>query len=124
LPPRAVEVVWVDERGGIQRHIFRGVPLNALLQAAGPQLGPERDAAGAYVVVTGRDGYSAVVAFGEYAPRLGAERILVAWERDGALLPPGQAPAQLVVPDDQRAERAVWGIARIELRSANAPDEG
>ncbi len=116
---RAVEVAWTTEAGRPERSIFRGVPLQLILEMAGPRLGLVRDAeVGSYVVVTGRDGYQAVVAWGEIAPRLAERPVILAWEQNGQPLTTERQPAQLVVPGDQRDERAVWGVVRIELRSA------
>ncbi len=116
---RAVAVAWTTEAGRLERAIFRGVPLQLILDMAGPRLGLEQDAEiGSYVVVTGRDGYQAVVACGEIAPRLAERPVILAWEQNGQPLASERQPVQLVVPGDQRDERAVWGVVRIELRSA------
>ena len=119
---RRVEVTWQTEDDRTETHVFRGVPLQAVLAQAGPRFGPERDArVSSYVVATGRDGYQAVVAWGEFAPLLGGEPVILAWEQDGRPLARERRPIQLIVPGDSRFHRAVWGVARIELRSVDDP---
>ena len=120
IESRRVEVTWQTEDGRTETHVFRGVPLQAVLAQARPRFGPERDArVSSYVVATGRDGYQAVVAWGEFAPLLGGEPVILAWEQDGRPLARERRPIQLIVPGDSRFHRAVWGVARIELRSVD-----
>jgi DMSO/TMAO reductase YedYZ molybdopterin-dependent catalytic subunit len=72
-----------------------------------------------YVVVTGSDGYQAVLALAEILPDFGGQPVLVAYERDGKALGADQGTARLVVPRDKRGGRYVSNIVRIELRDAD-----
>lgn len=118
MPSETVEASWVRTDGSSEDHSFRGVSIATLLQRAGPRLGSD-GAAGprTYLVVTGWDGYQAVVAWGEIEPERGGRPVLLAWEEDGRALPAEHQPFQFVVGDDARDERAVWGVTMVEVRS-------
>jgi len=119
LPATRLEVSYETGRG-TEHGVFTGVLLWDLLGAAGvvaPQ-GRGNDLLREYLVVTGSDGYQAVVAFGEILPKFGAQQILVAYERDGQPLGEKEGMARLVVPGDKAAGRHVRNIARIEVRDA------
>lgn len=102
------------------RAAYTGVLLWTLLNAAGVQTDPRRknDLLGKYVVVTGSDGYQAVIAVAEVLPDYGHQPILVAYQRDGARLGAGEGMARLVVPGDKRGGRYVDNIIRIDVRNA------
>ncbi len=68
------------------------------------------------VIVTGRDGYTLVLSAGEIAPELGAKQIVLAFERDGAPLPPEKG-LRLVVPGDARGARSVNDVTRIDIKT-------
>ncbi|HLJ60016.1 MAG TPA: molybdopterin-dependent oxidoreductase [bacterium] len=99
---------------------FAGVPLWVLVSAAGVVTDPRRknDLLRKYVVVTGSDGYQAVIAVAEMLQDYGNQAILVAYRRDGAALPSDEGMARLVVPGDKRGGRYVDNIVRIEVRNA------
>jgi hypothetical protein len=66
-----------------------------------------------YVVVTGGDGYSAVVALGEFAPMFEGKPVILADAMNGKPLAPGDF--RLIIPGDQRGGRSVRDVVKIEL---------
>ncbi|MBK8025571.1 MAG: molybdopterin-dependent oxidoreductase [Chloroflexi bacterium] len=99
---------------------FTGVPLWQVISAAQPNLNADvrNDRVSTFIVVTGSDGYQAVIAWGEIDPEYAGQPILVAYERDGAAIDADQGPIQLVVPTDARGSRYVSGVVNISLRDA------
>jgi len=73
-----------------------------------------------YAVVTGTDGYQAVIAWGEIAPGFENKSVLVAYAQDGQPLSQADGMARLVVPGDQRGGRYVNNVRTITL--LHAPD--
>ena len=71
-----------------------------------------------YVVVTGSDGYQAVIAWGEIDPDFGDQPILLAYAENGQPIADPQGAIRLVVPGDQHDGRYVSGVANISLRDA------
>ena len=70
-----------------------------------------------YALVTGTDGYRAVVALGEIAPEFGNRPAIVAYSVNGA--PLGRnGMARLVVTGDTKPGRAVARLAAIEVFAA------
>ena len=70
-----------------------------------------------YVLVTGSDGYRAVVSLGEIAPEFGNRPAIVAYSVNGA--PLGRnGMARLVVTGDTKPGRAVARLAAIEVFAA------
>jgi len=96
---------------------FTGVLLWQVLGAAQPNLNADvkNDKLSQYLVVTGSDGYQAVIAWGEIDPEFGNEPILLAYEQDGEAIEGG---LRLVVPGDDRGGRYVSGVVNISLRDA------
>jgi DMSO/TMAO reductase YedYZ molybdopterin-dependent catalytic subunit len=119
LPAESMDPVALD---GTQMagHTYRGVRLYDLLQAAGPRFDRTRnnDSLRWYVVVTGRDGYQAVIAWGEIDPGFEGKAVLLAYEQDGQPLGPADGMARLVVPGDQRGGRYVSNVRTIALLRA------
>jgi|GEM_PF-56241 len=121
--PSVDETVSFIAGGGMETHTYRGVRLYDLLQLAGPQNDPSRknDLIRFYVHVTGADGYTAVLAWGEFDPFLEGKDVLVAYPDNGQPLPPGSGMAKLVVPGDSHGARYVSGIVSIVLMAAPLP---
>jgi molybdopterin-binding protein len=71
------------------------------------------------IVITGRDGYRAVLAVGEIAPEFEGKRVLLAERMDGR--PLGADHLRVVVPLDKRGGRSVRDVARIEVTAAPTP---
>jgi len=98
---------------------FRGVLLWRLLQDAGLVTDStiKSDALRKVVIATARDGYRIVFSIGELDPSVGATPVLIAWERDGQLLPDDRGPYQLIVASDQRPARSMYQLERLEVAS-------
>ncbi|MCK8784725.1 molybdopterin-dependent oxidoreductase [Roseomonas sp. NAR14] len=65
------------------------------------------------VVLTGSDGYTAVLALGEIAPEFGNQPVLLALRVDGRPLDP--AHLRLAVPGEKRGGRGVHDLVRITV---------
>ncbi|MBV8119654.1 MAG: molybdopterin-dependent oxidoreductase [Alphaproteobacteria bacterium] len=63
------------------------------------------------IMVTGRDGYAAVLAVAEIDPDFEGKQVLLAYRQNGKLI-----PLRLVVPGDRYGGRSVRDVVRIELR--------
>ncbi len=115
--PAKVEVTFAAG-SGIESGIFVGVPLWDLLKDAHLKIRTERkgDLLRKYLLITGSDGYQAVLSLAEVLPDYGGEPVLVAYQRDGQPLGADRGMAQLVIPRDKRGGRYVDRIVRIELR--------
>lgn len=99
---------------------FTGVPLWQVISAAQPNLNADvrNDRVSMFIVVTGSDGYQAVIAWGEIDPEYAGQPILVAYEENGAPIGGDQGTIRLVVPSDGRGGRYVSGVVNISLRDA------
>jgi DMSO/TMAO reductase YedYZ molybdopterin-dependent catalytic subunit len=97
---------------------FTGVTLWTLLDEAGLALDPAKknELIRHVVVVTGTDGYSAVLSLAEIAPEFGNDQAIVAIAQDGKPIEGRNGPARLVVPTDKAAGRDVGAIATIEVK--------
>jgi len=118
-PPSTVHVTFLAGKASMHA-TYTGVLLWTLLNAAGVQTNTLRknDMLSKYVVVTGSDGYQAVIALAEILPDYGHQQILVAYQHDAAPLGADEGMARLVVPQDKRGGRYVDNIVRIEVRTA------
>ena len=115
--PAQVEVTFAAG-SGLESGIFTGVPLWDLLKDARLKIRSERkgDLLRKYLLITGSDGYQAVLSLAEVLPDYGGEPVLVAYQRDGQPLGADRGMAQLVIPRDKRGGRYVDRIVRIEVR--------
>jgi ABC-type molybdate transport system substrate-binding protein len=98
------------ERGGEQH--YRGPLLMRVLEQAGAAGGDFHAHVGQSLLVTGTDGYGAVIALGEIDPAFEGKAAILATSRDGKPL----AHPRLIVPGDKRLGRSVRDVATIELR--------
>jgi molybdate transport system substrate-binding protein len=99
---------------------FTGVPLWQVISAAQPNLNADvrNDRISTFIVVTGSDGYQAVISWGEIDPEFANQPILLAYAEEGAPIADEQGPIRLVVPTDGRGGRYVSGVVNISLRDA------
>ena len=67
------------------------------------------------VLLTGRDGYTAVLALGEIAPEFENKQIVIAVRLDGQPLGPDHL--RIVVPGDKRGGRGVHDLVRVTVAS-------
>ncbi len=97
---------------------FTGVPLWDLVGAAQPNFNADvkSDKLSMYLVVTGSDGYQAVIAWGEIDPDFADQPILLAYAEQGQ--PLADNTLRLVVPGDKSDGRYVSGVINISLRDA------
>jgi DMSO/TMAO reductase YedYZ molybdopterin-dependent catalytic subunit len=100
---------------------FTGASLWALLNDAAVGLQPDGKLKNAtlsmYAVVTGSDGYRAVISLAEIDPEFGNRPALVAYSVNGA--PLGRnGMARLVMPGDLKMGRSVARLSSIEILTA------
>jgi len=110
LPGHSLDVSF-----GTQHHVESGPLLVDVLAKVGPRFdrvknGELRD----FVVVTGADGYEAVLSYGEIAPTFGNRPALLSLKEDGVLL---LAP-RLFIAGDVKGGRDVSQVVHVELGSA------
>ncbi|MFO6063150.1 molybdopterin-dependent oxidoreductase, partial [Pseudomonas aeruginosa] len=80
---------------------YRGVRLSDVLDQAGLDMPGHQDARRSYVVArSSRDGYAVVFSWGELYNSEAGDDILVAYQKNGLALDPGQAPLALVPTSD------------------------
>ncbi len=99
---------------------YSGVPLTSLLAKAGAPTGKDLHgkALSDYIVVTGSDGYKAVLALAETDPGFHPGDVLVADTLNGQPLDAKTGPFKLVVSEDKRPARSVHSLVSIELKTA------
>ncbi|WP_018157711.1 hypothetical protein [Demetria terragena] len=97
-----------------ETHTFSGPLLYDVATAARPRFDAtvKNDALAFAVAVTAKDGYRAVVSWGELDPGFGAQKILLATHQDGA---PLDRP-RLVVPGDAKGGRYVSDVRNVAIR--------
>jgi hypothetical protein len=108
--------------GGTQHHVEAGPLLVDVLAKVGPRFdrraknGELRD----FVVVTGADGYEAVLSYGEIAPTFGDRPALLSVKEEGVVL----AAPRLVIPGDVMggATSARWCTSSWAPRTPAGPD--
>lgn len=106
------------DAGSVQRDTtVRGVALAELLLQAGLAERDRLDWRKTVVVAVARDGYRAAFSWPELVNTEGGAQVMVAYERDGQPLPPGDGPLAVMAPADQRTgPRHVKALARLEVR--------
>jgi hypothetical protein len=77
-----------------------------------------RDATRQVLLVTGRDGYTAVLALGEIAPQFEGKQTILADSMNGR--PLGLGHWRIVIPGEQRGGRDVRDVARLQLLAPQA----
>ncbi len=99
---------------------FTGVPLWQIINAAQPNFDADvrNDRLSTFIVITGSDGYQAVISWGEIDPEFAGQMILIAYEQEGSLITDTQGPIRLVVSSDVRGGRYVSGVVNMSLRDA------
>ncbi len=116
--PQATETVFLHTGHGPVSATFTGVPLWTLLDEAGVKLDAahRNDLIRHWIMVTGSDGYSAVLSLAEVAPEFGGDQAIIAYQQDGKPIAGANGFARLIVPGDKAAGRAVGGIVSIEVK--------
>jgi Oxidoreductase molybdopterin binding domain len=113
LPAIDEKVSFLTGRGPEQAN-YTGALLWAVLEQAEMLGGDRRARLRRTIMVTGRDGYSAVLALAEIDPEFEGKQVLLAYRRDGQ--PIEGRTLRLVVPGDRHGGRSVRDVVRIELR--------
>jgi hypothetical protein len=113
------QTVRAKDHGG-KESVFEGVPLSAVLVAAGVKLGNELrgPALANYVLVEATDGYRVVFALPELDPASTDQIILLADRRDGKPLNSKEGPFRIVAPNEKRHSRWVRQVVAIGVRRA------
>jgi hypothetical protein len=112
MPGLDVTVSQQTDRGPAQGK-FHGVLLWSVIDKAGLLNGTQKNAYLRHtLLVSGSDGYAAALSEGEIDPKLEGKQVLLAYEKDGALL---GAP-RLVVPGDAHAARGVHDVVSVEVK--------
>jgi hypothetical protein len=99
-------------------HTYEGVRLTELLRLVDAPTGARihAEADRDYLVVTGGDGFRAVLSLAETDRSVQRHAVILADHMDGAPLTVHDAPFRLVVDGDQKPARSVYAIARIEVK--------
>jgi hypothetical protein len=100
---------------------FEGPVLSYILREAGAPGGAKMHGAvmKTYVVVTGADGFSAVLSLAEADKDFHAGTVILADQAAGAPLTGKEGPYRLVIEGDKKASRSVYGVTGIVLRTAD-----
>lgn len=119
LPAIQINTAFLTDRG-THPASFEGPLLWTVLQKAGA-IDPDkhREQVSQTVMITGRDGYRAVLAVGEIAPEFEGKQIILAEKMDGKPLDADHL--RVVVPLDKRGGRSVRDVTRIEVLSSSEP---
>ncbi len=99
-------------------HTYEGVRLTELLRLVDAPTGARvhAEAVKDYLVVTGADGFRAVLSLAETDGSVQPHPVILADKMDGAPLIPHDAPYRLVVDGDKKPSRSVYAITRIEVK--------
>ena len=117
LPSQTIDVQYLAGTGPVMK-TYTGVRLYDLLLAAQPQQDPahKNDLLRDSILVTGSDGYQAVIAWGEIDPGFEDKAVLVAYaDGSGQPLDASEGMARLVVPGDQKGGRYVSNVVSITV---------
>ncbi|NYE28790.1 DMSO/TMAO reductase YedYZ molybdopterin-dependent catalytic subunit [Rhodanobacter sp. K2T2] len=104
---------------------WSGVPLSAILSAAGLPLGEALRGKNMalYVRISAADGYRVVYALAELDPQFRNEPVILADQHDGKALGAKEGPLRVIAPTDQRPARWIRQVTRIDvLRAPDAVD--
>jgi DMSO/TMAO reductase YedYZ molybdopterin-dependent catalytic subunit len=116
LPRQSIETKDHDGKDAV----YEGVPLVALLKAAGLKFGQDLrgKALASYLVVEASDGYRAVFALPELDPAFSDRVILIADSRDKKPLDEKHGPLQIIVPGEKRHARWVRQVTSLKIGRA------
>lgn len=99
-------------------HTYEGVRLTELLRLVDAPTGARvhAEAVKDYLVVTGGDGFRAVLSLAETDGSVQAHPTILADKMDGAPLTDHDRPYRLVVDGDKKPSRSVYAITKIEVK--------
>ena len=100
---------------------WSGVPLSAILTAAGIPLGEALRGKNMalYVRISAADGYHVVYALAELDPQFRDEPVILADQHDGKPLDSKEGPFRVVAPTDKRPARWIRQVVRIDVLRAS-----
>jgi hypothetical protein len=98
---------------------FDGVPLSALLPAAGIPLGDalRGPRMAEVLLVSAADGYKVAFALAEIDPAFATRQIILADKRDGKPLDAKEGPFRIVVPGDKRPARWIRQVRELRIKA-------
>jgi hypothetical protein len=123
LPTTRVHDVFISGTG-VSQGTFTGVLLWDLIEAAVVDVNANQpnDLLRHYVLITASDCFETLYSIGELSPQFGGSQpVIVAFERDGELLGPGEGMARIINPGDKRGGRRIFNITHIRVFSRPAP---
>lgn len=99
-------------------HTYEGVVLTELMRLVGAPTGAavHESAVKDYLVITGADGFRAVLSLAETDHSVQAHPTILADTVDGAPLIAHDAPYRVVVDGDKKPSRSVYGVVKIEVK--------
>jgi len=99
------------------KHSGYVVPLMSLINAGGPKIDPKIKSHELrfVVVIEARDGYTAAIDLADLMPAIGNHEAWIALDMDDKPLADSDAPANLIIPGDQKPERWVHGVKTIRV---------
>ena len=120
LTPEALAALPRAEARLGGKTVYEGVSLSAVLREAGVPQGPRLHGKPmqAFVVVTGGDGYRAVLSIAETDPSFRAAPIILADRLKTGPLPPKEGPRRLVIDADGRPDRGVRDVVSVTVVAA------
>jgi len=71
-----------------------------------------------YAMITGSDGYRAMVSLGEINPSFGNKQVLVAYQKNGNAMPASEGNVRLIVPGDVKGGRKISNVIEIKVFGA------
>lgn len=111
LAQNTVQVGYASGKGA-EKHAETGVLLADALPASAFAEAPGKNPALSFAVLAvGADGYTALVAYGEYSPDFGNRGTMIATSEDGTAL---ERP-RLVVPGDKKGGRYVSDLVELKV---------
>ena len=120
LPAIHIEAAF-DTEHGPRQSAFEGPLLWTVLDHAHAiDVSKPRGFVRQTVLLTGRDGYTAILALGELAPQFESKQVILAEREDGKPLGPDHL--RIIVPGDHRGGRSVHDLASIAV-VAPLPDK-
>jgi hypothetical protein len=96
---------------------FEGVPLRAVLEKAGVQLGEtlKGKRMASCLLVGAADGYRVVIALPEIDPGFTDKQVVLAFLKDGKPLDDKEGPYRIVIPDEKRMARWVRQVTTLQI---------
>lgn len=123
LSPAALQALSQGEAKlgeGVKAVAYQGPTLSAVLREAGVPAGARLHGKilATYVVVTGSDGYRAVLSLAEIDGSFRDGAVILADRRTDGSLAENEGPYRLIVGPDKRPERAVRMVVKVEVVAA------